>query len=266
MSSSVESFGAVTSDLVKAHQSSVVALSATTVDYQAHVGASIEELCDRIKRVITRVNVTRISNSLIAVQQRHCVLMVKQLLIARFTLLCISVQLEHHVRYAFNELCSLLDVARDKVNIIIEEVYGEIANGEIIHHFELLDIFLQQRIMIVVNKVGQQEISIIEKIAQQENYLIRTFCATLLTLLPPPSWGDSVTNYILREGLDSADDFDWTNFLMPGINSHIFREYVTMTTNRFWKAISQDLVAMDHVSCRGMSPTDIYHIAINKGV
>ena len=155
------------------------------------------------------------------------------------------------MRYAFNELCVLLDIARDKVNKIIEEVYE--SHDEIIKSNELLDMLLTQRRRSLVNKVSD-DITVINKIAQQEQ---RTFCAALLTLLPPPSWGNNVTSYILREGLDSVDDSDWTKFLMPGINSQLFRDYVAVATTRFWKAVSQYLVAMDHVNCGGASSANI---------
>jgi len=259
----MESFRVVISDLITACQSVALSGNSTTVNYQAHVGPSIEQFCDRIKRTIVFKANGRMNNSLIGGQLRHCVLTLRQLLIARFELLFTSIQLENHVRYAFDELCLLLDLARDEVNKIIQEIYGETLNEQIQHN-ELMSILLERRSIIVVNKITN-DTSTIERIAQQESYLLRTVCAALLTLLPPPSWGNSVTSYILREGLHSADDSDWTNFLMPGINCQIFRDYVTMVTSRFWKAVSQDLVAMDHVSCGGLSAINIHNIATSEG-
>lgn len=259
-----ESFRAILNDLLTARHSLTVDLcdDTTAIDYQAHVGASLEQFCDRMKNAV-RAN-GALNRRLLSGQLRHCVLTLRQLLMTRFELLCNSMQLENHVRYAFNELCSLLDVARDKVNKMINEIYGEMSSGEAIQSSELLDVLLACRKRVVVNKISY-EISVVEKVARQESYLLRTVCAALLSLLPPPSWGGSVTGYILREGLDSVDDSDWTNFLMPGINSQIFRDYVAMTTNRFWKTVSQDLVAMDHVSCSGISAINIYDIATSKG-
>ena len=247
----VESFRVILNDLLVARKS-----LSTAMDYQAHVGPSLELFCDRIKSAL-KVNVSRDRCLLV----RHCILALRQLLITRFELLCNSVLLENHVRYAFNELCSLLDLARDQVNKIIDEIYGK---TEIVHSTQLLDILLACRSRVVVTKITHK-IYDIEKIARQESYLLRTVCAALLTLLCPPSWGGSVTNYILREGLDTKDGDDWTNFLMPGINCQIFRDYVAMTTSRFWKAVSQNLVAMDHVSCSGISAKNICDIATNKG-
>lgn len=252
MSDVGESIRTIISDLIIARQSLVVD-DTTTIDYQAHVGSSLEQFCDRI-RIALKAN-DCINKCLLREQSRHCVLRLRQLLIKRFELLCNSIQLENHVRYAFNELCSLLDLARDKVNKIIKE--GSI---EAIQCNELIDILIVQRRRVVVNKI-YDNISTIKNIAQQESYLLRTVCAALLTLLPPPSWGNNVISYIFREGLNSTDDFDWTNFLMPGINSPIFRDYVDMTTNIFWKAVSQDLVAMDHVSYGNhVSSRDIHQI------
>ena len=262
----VESLRAILNDLLTTRKSLVTSLS-TTIDYQAHVEPSLELYRDRIKNAL-KLNVSRDGCLLV----RHCVLALRQLLITRFELLCNSIQLESHVRFAFNELCSLLDLARDTVNRILDEVYGR---REIIEATQLLDILLASRRRAVVNKVTRK-MSDIEKIARQESNLLRTVCAALLTLLPPPSWGGSVTNYILREGLDTMDDEDWTNFLMPGINSQIFRDYVAMTTSKFWRAVSQNLVAMDHVSygldhvsyglsCSGISATNICDIATSKG-
>ena len=253
----MESLGAIVNDLLTAQQSSTLALY-NTIDYQAHVGPSLEQFYYRIKTVITRTANGRTNKCLLGGQLRHCVLTLRQLVITRFELLCNSIQLEDHVRYGFNELCSLLDLARDKVNKIIEDTYG--SRDEIIQSNELLDILLAQRRRLIVNKLGN-ELSVIDKIARQQNYLIRTVCAAFLTLLPPPFWGNNVTSYILREGLDSVDDSDWTNFLMPGINCEIFRDYVAMTTTRFWKVVSQDLVAMDHVSYGGVAGSDIHDIS-----
>ena len=248
----MESLGVILSDLLITRQSLQLDLSHNnTVDYQAHVGVSLEQFCDRIK---TRTAYDRTNKRLVGGQLRYCVLSLRQLLLARFELLCNSIQLDDHVRYAFNELCVLLDIARDKVNKMIEEVYE--SRDEIIQSNELLDMLLTQRRRLLVNKVSD-DITVINKIARQEQYLLRTFCAALLTLLPPPSWGNNVTSYILREGLDSVNDSDWTKFLMPGINSQLFRDYVAVATTRFWKAVSQDLVAMDHVSCGGASSANI---------
>lgn len=246
---SVESLRVILSDLLSTRRS-----LSTAQDYQAHVGPSLQLFCDRIKSALT---VSRDRCLLV----RHCVLALRQLLITRFELLCNSVQLENHVRYAFNELCSLLDVARDQVNKLIDGIYGR---TETVHAAQLVDVLLACRSRAVVTKVTEK-VCDIEKIARQESYLIRTVCAALLTLLPPPSWGGNVTNYILREGLNTASDEDWTNYLMPGINCQIFRDYVATTTSRFWKAVSQNLVAMDHVSCSGLSATNINNIATSKG-
>lgn len=257
----MEPVRAIVSDMVMTHRSLTVALSSTLIDYQAHAGPSIQQFCDRIRSAM-RAN-GACNKCLLRGQLRHCVLTLRLLLITRFELLCNSIQLENHVRYAFNELCSLLDVSRDQINKLIDDAYGE-TSGAVIQCNELLDILVIQRRRAIVNKVIH-DVSIFEKIARQESYLIRTFCAALLTLLPPPSWGDSVSSYILREGLDSVDEFDWTDFLMPGVNSQLFRDFVTMVTNKIWKVVSQDLVAMDHVSYSGISATSIYDIATNKG-
>ena len=254
----MESLGAIVNDLLTTHQSLLLVLNNNTIDYQAHVGPSLEQFYDRIKIVTARTANGRTNKCLVGGQLRYCVLTLRQLLITRFELLCSSVQLEDHVRYTFNELCSLLNLARDKVNKIIEDTYG--SRDEIIQSNEVLDILLARRRRRIVCKLSN-ELSVIDKIARQESYLLRTVCAALLTLLPPPSWGNSVTSYILREGLDSVDDSDWTNFLMPGINSQIFRDYVAITTTRFWKAVSQDLVAMDHVSYGGISGRNVHDIS-----
>ena len=255
----MESLGAIVNDLLTTRQSLLLALcSSDKIDYQAHVGASLEQFYDRIKTVIVRTTNGRTNKYLVGGQLRQCVLTLRQLLITRFELLCNSIQLENHVRYAFTELCSLLDLSRDKINEIIEETYG--SRDEMIGCTELLDILLTHRRRILVNKLSNQ-LSVINQIVRQESYLIRTVCAALLTLLPPPSWGNNVTSYILREGLDSVDNSDWTNFLMPGINCQVFRDCVAMATTRFWKAVSQDIVAMDHVSNEGVSSRDIHDIS-----
>ena len=252
----MESLGGIVNDLLTTRQSLLLALySIDKIDYQAHVGASLEQFYDRIKAVIARTTNGR-AKCLVGGQLRHCVLTLRQLLITQFELLCNSIQLENHVRYAFTELCSLLDLSRDKINEIIEETYG--SRDEMIQYTELLDILLVHRRRVVVNKLCN-ELSV-DKIVQ-ESYLIRTACAALLTLLPPPSWGNNVTSYILKEGLDSVENSDWTNFLMPGINCQVFRDFVAMATTRFWKAMSQDLVAMDHVSYGGVSGKGIYDIS-----
>ena len=251
----MESSGAILSDLLITRQSLQLALSHNnTIDYQAHVGVSLEQFCDRIKTMIARTANDRTNKRLVSAQLRHCVMSLRQLLLAKFGLFCNSIQLDGHVRYAFSELCVLLDLARDEVNKIIKEVHG--SRDGIIESNELLDVLLTQRRRLLVSKVSN-DITVIDKIARQEHYLLRTFCAALLTLLPPSSWGNNVTSYILREGLDSVDDSDWTKFLMPGINSQLFRDYVALATTRFWKAVSQDLVAMDHVSCDGVSGVNI---------
>lgn len=254
----MESLGVIVNDLLTTRRSLSLALYSSEIDYQAHVGASLEQFYDRIKTVIARTTDSRINKCLVGGQLRHCVLTLRQLLITRFELLCNSIQLEYHVRYSFTELCSLLDLSRDKINEIIEETYG--SRDEMIQCTELLDILLTHRRRVVVNKLCN-ELSVIDKIARQENYLIRTVYAALLTLLPPPSWGNNVTSYILRGGLDSVENSDWTNFLMPGINCQVFRDCVAMATTRFWKAVSQDLVAIDHVSYGGVSGRDIHDIS-----
>ncbi|XP_065917302.1 uncharacterized protein [Dysidea avara] len=251
-----------------------VPLSGTAkVDYRnCDCTKALEESCDRLSRLLDTKVIT-----LMDWQLHHCVQLLRHVILTSLELLCVSSQLEDHVRYAFTVLCSLLDISRDKVNVLILRVYEEECDGVLLHQEELLNIVTSKRCEVITGCVSD-DLTVLEHIVSMETSLLRTVCAAVMSLLPPTpwggsmsllhpgSWGGNVTNYVLREGLDPADNVNWTNFLMPGINSPGLRQCVAMTTSNIWRKVSQRLVTMDHMSCGGVSATGCCDVAASEAL
>jgi len=250
-----------------------VPLSGTAkVDYRnCDCLRTLEESCDRLNKLLDTKMIT-----LVDWQLRHCVQLLRGLILTSLELLCCSSQLENNVKYAFTVLCSLLDVSRDKINVLIQQVYGEEYNEVMLRQEELLNIVASKRSEALTQYVSN-DLTVLEHVVSMETSLLRTVCAAVMSLLPPTPWGGSmsllptgslggnVTNYILKEGLDRTDNSNWTNFLMPGMNSPALRYCVAMTTSNVWRKVSQKLVAMDHMSCGGVSITGCYDISASEG-
>jgi len=239
-----------------------IPLSGTAkVDYQnCDCLKTLEELCDRINRLLDTKTIT-----LVDWQLRHCVQLLRHVILTSLELLCCSLQLEDNVRYAFTALCSLLDVSRDKINVLILRVHGEDFDEVMLCQEELLNTVTSKRCEIITHYVSD-DVTVWEHVVSIETSLLRTVCAAIMSLLPTGSWvGNVTTSYILREGLDRADNSNWTNFLMPGMNSPALRHCVAMTASNIWRKVSQKLVTKDHMCCGGVSTAVCYNVTTSEG-
>lgn len=249
---------------VVASKTSIPSSFTAKVDYRnCDCQKTLEESCDRLNKLLDTGVI-----GLVDWQLRHCIQLLRHVILSSLEQLCSSSQLDDHVRYAFTALCSLLDISRDKVNVLVVRVYGEEC-ANLLCQEEMLNIVTSKRCDAISCRISD-DVTVLKHVASMETSLLRAVCAAVMSLLPPAPGGSTSQlhagpSYILREGLDPTDNCNWTNYLMPGINSPALRQCVAMTTSSVWRKVSQNLVAMDHMSCGKVSTTGCYDVAVSEG-
>lgn len=172
--------------------------------------------------------------------------LLKRIILTQFELLCVSVELQSDVEYAFSECCSLcehISYCNDKLAMIN-------LHSKCLEFADFADVAISTQIQLILSiflhEPSTEDIISAAKFEHGFISALSAIFATSTTLLQPSVGSQKLKTVFVSEEMFSivhTSNLSWLDCIIPGVQSEVLRLIVDELIARLWSGVASYLVA-----------------------